>query len=48
MSHTDIADLQRKAQAARELTVPVGAASYTLRLPTRHETELELDRKSVV
>lgn len=34
---TDIADLTRKALAAREFTVPVGAASFTLRLPTEHE-----------
>lgn len=41
---TDINDLRRKAQAAREFTVTVGAASYTLRLPTRHETEVEVLR----
>lgn len=40
----DIADLQRKSQAAREFTVSIGAASYTLRLPTRHETEMEILR----
>lgn len=37
---TDIADLQRKANAAREFVVRVGAASYTLRLPTDHEKRL--------
>ena len=37
---TDIADLQRKANAAREFVVRVGAASYTLRLPTEHETRV--------
>lgn len=38
---TDIADLKRKAEAAREFTVTVGAASYTLRLPTQHEKEVQ-------
>lgn len=41
---TDINDLRRKAEAAREFTVTVGAATYTLRLPTRHETEVEVLR----
>jgi hypothetical protein len=41
---TDIADLQRKAQAAREFTVKVGAAAYTLRLPTEHEKRLAVLR----
>jgi hypothetical protein len=41
---TDINELRRKAQAAREFTVQAGACSYTLRLPTRHETEVEVLR----
>lgn len=41
---TDIADLRRKAQAAREFSLVVGAATYTLRLPTRHEIEVEVLR----
>jgi hypothetical protein len=41
---TDIADLQRKAQAAREHVVTVGAARYTLRLPTDHEKRVAVLR----
>lgn len=41
---TDIADLKRKAEAAREFVVRVGAASYTLRLPTRHEIDVAVLR----
>jgi len=37
---TDIADLQRKANAAREFQVVVGACTYTLRLPTEHERRM--------
>jgi hypothetical protein len=37
---TDIADLQRKANAAREFQVVVGACTYTLRLPTTHQKEV--------
>jgi hypothetical protein len=37
---TDINDLVRKANAAREFTVPVGSATYTLRLPTEHEKNM--------
>lgn len=37
----DIHDLRRKAIGAREVHVPVGAASFTLRLPTQHEVEVE-------
>jgi hypothetical protein len=44
---TDIADLRRKALAARELTVEVGQARFTLRLPTQHEVELESLRTRV-
>jgi hypothetical protein len=38
---TDINDLRRKAQAAREFVLPLGARSFTLRLPTRHELKVE-------
>lgn len=41
---TDIAALQRKAQAARETAVVVGPATYTLRQPTKHEINLEVLR----
>jgi hypothetical protein len=41
---TDIADLQRKAQAAREFQVVVGACTFTLRLPTAHQKEVEAMR----
>ena len=40
----DLHDIKRKAQAAREFVVPVGACSYTLRLPTQHEIEVEAMR----
>jgi hypothetical protein len=38
---TDINDLRRKAQAAREFTLAIGALSFTLRLPTQHELKVE-------
>jgi hypothetical protein len=41
---TDIADLQRKAQAAREFQVVVGACTFTLRLPTEHEKRIAVLR----
>lgn len=41
---TDIADLRRKQLASREFTVTVGAASYTLRLPTQHEKQVQAMR----
>lgn len=40
----DIADIKRKAEAAREFDVAVGAAKFTLRLPTQHEVEIEVSR----
>jgi hypothetical protein len=38
---TDINDLRRKAQAAREFSLVVGERSFTLRLPTAHELRVE-------
>jgi hypothetical protein len=38
---TDLNDLRRKAQAAREFLVHEGGAVFTLRLPTAHETDIE-------
>jgi hypothetical protein len=40
----DLADLKRKADAAREYQVQVGALSFTCRLPTAHEVEMETAR----
>jgi hypothetical protein len=38
---TDLNDLRRKANAAREFTVVAGGASFTLRLPTAHESDMQ-------
>lgn len=43
---TDINDLRRKAQAAREFVLPVGVRSFTLRLPTQHELKVEALRST--
>ena len=47
----DLADLKRYATAAREFSVPVGAASaprhITLRLPTQHEVVLAARRSGL-
>lgn len=40
----DLADLKRKADAAREYQVQVGALAFTCRLPTAHEVEMETAR----
>ena len=40
----DLADIKRKAEAARELVVEVAGRSFTLRLPTPHEIEVEAIR----
>ena len=40
----DIADIKRKAQAAREATFADGALSFVVRLPTRHEVEVSAMR----
>lgn len=40
----DIAALKRKAEAAREFQEQVDGMSFTLRLPTRHEFEVEAAR----
>lgn len=40
----DLNDLKRKADAAREYPVQVGALSFTCRLPTAHEVEMETAR----
>lgn len=40
----DLADLKRKADAAREYQVQVGAMAFTCRLPTAHEVEMETAR----
>lgn len=40
----DLADLKRKADAAREYQVQVGALAFTCRLPTTHEVEMETAR----
>jgi hypothetical protein len=43
----DLADIQRQALAARELPAPpqaAGRVTATLRIPTRHEVQLALQR----
>jgi len=40
----DLADIRRKALAAREFIVVEDASSYTLRLPTSHDIEVEAIR----
>lgn len=40
----DLVDLKRKADAAREYQVQVGALAFTCRLPTAHEVEMETAR----
>lgn len=40
----DLADLKRKAEAAREYTVQAAGCTFTCRLPTPSEAELELAR----
>lgn len=36
----DLAEIQRRAQAARESTLDVDGATFTLRIPTAYETRL--------
>ena len=43
---TDINDLRRKAQAAREFTMSVGVRGFTLRIPTQHELKVEALRST--
>ena len=43
---TDINDLRRKAQAAREFVVIVGALTFGLRLPTQHGLKVEALRST--
>ena len=40
----DLADIRRKALAAREFVVQEAGSSYTLRLPTAHDIEVEVIR----
>ena len=40
----DLADIKRKAEAARQFVVQVEGRSFTLRLPTQHEIEVEAVR----
>lgn len=40
----DLADIKRKAQAARQFVLEVDGRSYTLQLPTQHEIEVEAVR----
>lgn len=40
----DLADIKRKAEAARRFAVQVGGLSFTLQLPTMHEIEVEAVR----
>lgn len=43
----DLADIRRKAEAARQFVVQVDGRSYTLRLPTQHEVEVEAVRSRI-
>lgn len=43
---TDINDLRRKAQAAREFIAQFDELSFTLRLPTQHELKVEALRST--
>lgn len=40
----DLADLQRRAQAARRFEVAAGDKRFTLQLPTQHEVEMAMAR----
>ena len=40
----DLADIKRKAEAARRFTVQAGGLSFTMQLPTQHEIEVEAVR----
>jgi hypothetical protein len=40
----DVADIQRRAAAAREFEQAVGERSFRLRIPTQHETQVEILR----
>ena len=40
----DLADIKRKAAAARQFTLTVDGRSFTLQLPTQHEIEVEAVR----
>lgn len=40
----DIADIQRRAAAAREFEHAVGERRFRLRIPTQHETQVEILR----
>ena len=40
----DLADIKRKAEAARRFVVELDGRSFTLQLPTRHEIEVEAVR----
>ncbi len=40
----DLADIKRKAEAARRFVVNVDGRSFTLQLPTQHEIEVEAMR----
>ena len=40
----DLADIKRKADAARQFVFESAGRSYTLRLPTQHEIEVEAIR----
>jgi hypothetical protein len=40
----ELADIQRRAAAAREFEHPVGERSFRLRIPTQHEVQVEVLR----
>lgn len=47
MSSLDIHDLRRKVLAARQFTHEVGGITFTLRMPTEHQVQVESLRSGV-